>query len=396
MREIEALRQMRTALAEQEHPDRLAMRAGWRPGGPAPRARRGWRLPVAGLLATATVAAGSAAVLSLTPDEDAGTGAPQPGDVLLVAATNALKARTGKYWHTRRIDGTIYAVGRTAADHYKIEARQGYETWVDPAGRGYPSSDDLPARPWTPEDMRKWRKAGAPSQVQIPSGDGSAPITLFMKPSPAQGRKFSKGWHSGSRFYNLPIARLAQLPTEPKALENALLDLRGDWHAYSKQATEEPLRALRGPERVRALSDVLGDLLARQPAPARVRAAAFRLLAGLPGVRAEGRAADPLGRTGTVVSLPLETTIPLGVFSAPKQLGTYRRQWIIDPGTGTLLAIRDLVARPPHGSRALPPGDDGRPRRLTVATQPDRFHKPGEVAAYEVFEAAGWTDTAPN
>jgi hypothetical protein len=97
-----------------------------------------------------------------------------------------------------------------------------------------------------------------------------------------------------------------------------------------------------------------------------------------------------------VISLPVETTVPLGIYTAPKQLGTYRRQWIIDPGNGALLAIRELVATPPHGSRKLPPGDDGKPRRLTVDTQPDRFHKPGEVSQYEVYAVAEWTDAAPN
>lgn len=118
--------------------------------------------------------------------------------------------------------------------------------------------------------------------------------------------------------------------------------------------------------------------------------------ATLPGVKAEGKTTDPLGRPGTVISLPVETTIPLGFYTAPKQLGAYRRQWIINHGNGTLLAMRDLVATPPHGSRKLPPGDDGKPRRLTVESQPDRFHKPHEVSEYEAYEVAEWTDAAPN
>jgi hypothetical protein len=102
-----------------------------------------------------------------------------------------------------------------------------------------------------------------------------------------------------------------------------------------------------------------------------------------------------MGRTGGMVSLPLATTLPLGLYTAPRQPGTYERQWIIDPAGGRLLAIRDLVAAPPHGSRALPPGDDGRPRRLTVADMPDRFLKKGEVAEYQVFAVTEWTDKTP-
>ncbi|MFC6879189.1 MULTISPECIES: hypothetical protein [Actinomadura] len=87
--------------------------------------------------------------------------------------------------------------------------------------------------------------------------------------------------------------------------------------------------------------------------------------------------------------------LPLGLFTVPKQLGTYRRQWIVDPANGTLLAIRDLVAKPPHGSRPLPPGDNGRPRSLKAANMPDRFHRPGELASYEVFEVSEWTNAEP-
>ena len=33
---------------------------------------------------------------------------------------------------------------------------------------------------------------------------------------------------------------------------------------------------------------------------------------------------------------------------------------------------------------------------LTVGSQPDRFHQPGEVSQYETYEVTEWTDTAPN
>jgi hypothetical protein len=96
------------------------------------------------------------------------------------------------------------------------------------------------------------------------------------------------------------------------------------------------------------------------------------------------------------VSLPLDTTTPLGLYTAPKQLGTYRRQFIVDPAGGSLLAIRDLVATPPHGGLKLPPGDRGEPRSLKAGDMPDRFHRPGELAAYQAFEIAEWTDVQGN
>jgi hypothetical protein len=396
MDELEALRQVRTTLAREENPDRLALRTNWR-SGPPPRPRRSFKVPMVSMLATAAVVAGTVTAISLTSDEDqpvrlGENGSPHaPGNALLVAATNVQKGPTGKYWHTTRIAGTIYAVGKSAADHYKVESRMQYDEWTDRNGGSCFAPQDLPARPWTALDKQKWQKAGAPTVVQVPTAEGLA--GLFFKPTKT-GQSCRK---IGDRqFLGMTPKQVAALPTQPKQLENALLNLKGDWEAYAPKVTRQPMRALRGDKRVRALSDVAGTLLASAPAPPAVRAAAFRMLATLPGVKVEGKATDPLGRPGTVISLPVETTIPLGLYTAPKQLGTYRRQWIINPDNGTLLAMRDLVATPPHGSRQLPPGDDGKPRRLTVESQPDRFHKPGEVSEYEVYEVAEWTDAAPN
>ncbi|WP_329079825.1 CU044_5270 family protein [Streptosporangium sp. NBC_01469] len=396
MDELDALRQVRTTLAREENPDRLALRINWR-SAPPPRPRRSFRILTVSMMATATLVAGTLAAISLTSDEDRPVrlekdGGPHaPGNALLVAATNVQKGPTGKYWHTTRITGKVYAVGESATDHYKVEARTRYEGWTDRSGTSCFTHEDLAARPWTVRDKQKWQKAGAPMKVRVPTVEGQG--TLFLETG--KGERTCRRV-SDQRFFGMTPEQVAALPTQPKQLENVLLDLKGDWEAYAPKVTRQPMRALRGEKRVRALSDVAGALLARALVPPEVRAAAFRMLATLPGVKAEGETTDLLGRPGVMISLPVETTIPLGLSTAPRQLGTYRRQWIIDPGNGTLLAMRDLVATPPRGSRKLPPGDDGKPRRLTVGSQPDRFHKPGEVSEYEVYEAAEWTDTAPN
>lgn len=57
--------------------------------------------------------------------------------------------------------------------------------------------------------------------------------------------------------------------------------------------------------------------------------------------------------------------------------------------------LSHLVATPPHGSRPLPPGDDGKPRRLEADHMADRFHRPGEVSSYQLFAVAEWTNTPP-
>jgi hypothetical protein len=353
----------------------------------------------------ATAAAGVTAVAVLTPGGSGdsvvpGTGGQgaTAGNVLLAAASSAEKAPTGQYWHTETVMGTIYGVG-SAANHYEVDSRQRSIIWVGPGGKGRIAIVDEAGGPVTSQDMTKWRQAGSPKTVEVPNPDGPERATVNLQaPRSAQrphGGKAFDGRAVANMYFGLTAGQVAKLPSDAKALENVLLNLKGDWHAYSSKPEREPIRALRGAERTRALSDVAGTLLSQAPAAPRVRAAAFRLLAALPGVKAGGTATDPMGRAGTVISLPLETTVPLALYTSPKQLGTYRRQWIIDPADGRLLAIRDLVATPPHGSRALPPGDDGKPRHLTAADMPDRFLKAGEVSSYQVFAVAEWTNTPP-
>ncbi|MBE1532672.1 CU044_5270 family protein [Actinomadura algeriensis] len=396
MDEIDALRGMRTALAEKEHPDALAARIDWRRE-PAPRARRRRRVAIPLVSVVAAGAAATAAVALVPDDGGAGGGGEvraEPGNVLLVAAQNAAKAPSGRYWHTETVRGEIFGVGKNAKNHYKVDARQRIIRWTGPDGMVNSSNVDEDARPLTAEDERKWRAAGAPDQIEVPNPDGNTPAHIYMDATFDTPMPFPPSPYEDE--FGLTAKEVAELPTDADALRNVLLGLEGNWHAYTSDDTgKEPIRALDGAERTRALSEVAGTLLSTAPAPPKVRAAAFRMLADLPGVKAGGEAKDRMGREGTVVSLPLETTMPLGLYTAPKQLGTYTRQWIIDPDKGALLAIRDLVATPPKGSRPLPPGDLGQRRSLDAEDMPDRFHKPGELAGYQLFAVAEWTDEQP-
>ncbi|GAA2431737.1 hypothetical protein GCM10010191_51990 [Actinomadura vinacea] len=397
MDELDALRQMRTALAEEEHPDRIALRTNWR-AGTRERPRRGFRvqlggfrIPLVSMVATAAVVTSAVAVVTLRSDPEP---APQNGNVLLVAATNAQKAPIGKYWHVKKRSGEIKAVGKKASTHYRVDSRQGGEIWAERNGKAIQAHREFADVPVTAEDKRRWQAAGSPEKPRIPDPDDANDyVMLDMTP---RGSQTPPAWYpSDDRYFGLTAAQIAKLPTEPRALEEALLNLEGVWRAVATSNKPEPLRALHGQDRVRALSDVTVTLLSTAPAPPAVRAAVFRMLAAQPGVKAEGKVTDPIGRTGTAVSLPLETTMPLGLYTAPKQLATYRRQMIIDPDAGTLLAIRHLVDKPPRGRKKLPSGDLGQTRWLKAENMPDRFHRPGELASYEVYEVTEWTNAEP-
>jgi hypothetical protein len=130
---------------------------------------------------------------------------------------------------------------------------------------------------------------------------------------------------SSAPSISLSYTQLRRLPANPAGLR-AVVDRiaarddvarqfpSGQWQAVVKFAL------LRG--------------LAQTPAPPRVRAALYRVLASTPGIRLVGRRTDSVGRTGVAVAVTLA--------------GAIRLELIIDPSTGDLLQTsRTLLHRSP-------------------------------------------------
>ncbi|MGN9845090.1 hypothetical protein ACTMTI_43900 [Nonomuraea sp. H19] len=111
-------------------------------------------------------------------------------------------------------------------------------------------------------------------------------------------------------------ADLAELPTTPEGLREYLEPL------VTKQYGTEPVDVNS------ELYETGVRLLMNFPASPDVRAAAYRMLASLPGTTAEGQATDPLGRTGQAVSRRLTN-------------GTDRV--IVDMKTGEPLAFESTI-----------------------------------------------------
>jgi hypothetical protein len=89
------------------------------------------------------------------------------------------------------------------------------------------------------------------------------------------------------------------------------------------------------------------SLLVALPLRPAARAAVFRALIQLPGVRYLGPARDPLGRAGVAVTFNNSgPTISTGVMNtaAPE----LREELIFDPQTAALLAQETLLLNPPH------------------------------------------------
>jgi hypothetical protein len=83
----------------------------------------------------------------------------------------------------------------------------------------------------------------------------------------------------------MTFARIQRLPTRPAALKAEITGLLG------KEKLPPNVKVV-GLGRNPRLVQSLVDLLSRVPAPPKVRAAAFRVIAGLPGVSRAGQTAD--------------------------------------------------------------------------------------------------------
>ncbi|WP_043636517.1 CU044_5270 family protein [Nonomuraea candida] len=236
MNDLELIRRLRSEMAE-TGPDALtgarerllAVMARQ----PAPRrSRRTLTMRVTGLAAAAAVAAAAVviatgpAALPVKPPAAAGDVLPLTSarNVLLVAADSAERAPQGS--------GTYW--------HIKRESEDGRRFWGES---------------WTTRDGQRWSRGepgNGPGVVKEPSG------TFWLGPA-----------DSGTE---VTMDELEALPTDPEALRQKVTAMQQGGPVGEHDVALLPL----------------ASLIAELPAPADVRSAAFRALAGLPGVRRTG------------------------------------------------------------------------------------------------------------
>ncbi|WP_238007341.1 CU044_5270 family protein [Dactylosporangium sp. AC04546] len=260
-------------LTAESTPDDVSMIMSY----PRPAARR--RTPArrlvlagAGLAAVAAVTAAVAlrpsapGVVSVSPP--ASSAAAAPTDLLLVAAqhNDAKAVESGRYWVVR-------------AEHGSPKVTD--EQWLA-------------------------TRAGDPTVAYVRGSSGGWTVR------PMQGHTADNNF----LVAGLPrsAAQLAALPAEPGALKARLLD----WYAEKGS----------GENRDEFLFYSGAGLVLDLPVPAPVRAAAYRMLAQLPGIEVLGPVTDALGRGGVAVGYNRR-----GDFGAVGQ-----QRLVIDPATGEALA----------------------------------------------------------
>ncbi|MEU4378925.1 CU044_5270 family protein [Micromonospora echinofusca] len=309
----------------------------------------------AGVLAVSVVAAPQAARTEIPPSAGGHPGAVDSGgtvsltarDILLAAANRAERApaETGRYWHVETLDVHGPVPVGTGADRYSLLRSRINASWDagDPRVASWYGHRELGSRPRGAEDERAWRAAGSPTEWTL-AVDG--PTKLVLSTRPGEGRLDRE---PGAPRYledlgRLTLKQVRQLPDEPGALRAWVTErIRTGRDAGYPAGSAESDSLLFGH---------LSRLLLDTPAPPKVRAAAFRILADIPGVRSLGVVQDVRGRSGQGVEF---------------RSGPRTERLIVDTSTHRLLA--STVVSIPKGAAA--PGDKERSTLVLTADWSD-------------------------
>ncbi len=294
--------------------------------------------------------------LSAPPAAGAGT-AMSAGELLLVAAAHEEKAEptTGKYFRVRKVQSrewTVMAGGKIVCcgsipagpGGYKLRELTVTETWTGlKGGTAWLGSRSLGAHPATAADEAAWRKAGAPATWNAGPTDTVAKHDQVISSKPGKATFFEVK-DAADRYTvlgrNGTLQDVLALPAGSDQLRARLLDVKA---STAPDATD-----------VSALVQLSESLLSDTPALPKVRGAAFRLLAGLPGATVQPNVTDLAGRTGTSVG-----------FSFPAYQLNIRL--IVDPKTGKLLSSSHTGGKNGDSSILLSGWTDATPEAPSAA-----------------------------
>ncbi|MEU4624700.1 CU044_5270 family protein [Actinoplanes sp. NPDC023801] len=297
---------------------------------------------------------------------EAGPRPPQRLRNLLLAAADRTMGENpagGRYWVSEVESGTLLQVGRDG-NRYAIMGRTEETTWysVRRDDRAVHYLRWAGAAPASDADRAAWRRAGSPAGWPI---DEACPETSGEYTAGAGSTRTVVGKPEASTFLigggYLTAAQVRELPTDPVRLEA--------WLVGSLRRGNPDLTAA---ELSQGIFDSMINLLYQAPGTPAVRAAAYRLLAVLPGLRDLGPVTDPKGRPGNAVTLVTNEEQP-GVRQADTG-GAREVRLVFDPASGQPLAWETRVLRPADYLSWVPAG---------------------AVFDYEAVLRSRWTDDVP-
>ncbi|MVZ99123.1 hypothetical protein F8568_001715 [Actinomadura sp. LD22] len=312
-----------------------------------PRRSRVW--PVWGLGLAGAVAAASVGVVAVTsgggdaktPGGHPQAGAERPLDartVLLAAAEklDGASEPTGRYWHKSTIGTSSWLAQGRGGEQYTVLLTEKSDEWAPgrPGGKMIASQQRLGVKPASAADAAAYRRAGSPVTLSLrvpiqPSGKGGYKA-LKLPTGPGRVEKSSTPLVDGNKVYwlgrNVTMKQLQSLPADPNRLKKEVMR----WYdGHDTESSSVPMTADAW------LFRVAGSLVTELPVTPKVRAAAFRMLAGLKTVDSVGKVTDPQGRTGNAIGMKSK-----GVS------GVVRRLLVIDPATGKALADEEVLVTP--------------------------------------------------
>jgi hypothetical protein len=277
--------------------------------------------------------------------------------LLLAAAARtetAAPATVGRYWLAERKSGGLVQVG-PAANRYVVRVSNRHDLWLStvPADRSGLVDQHLGAAPATGADEAAWKRDGSPSRwVLDPRSRREYTLTAAAGKLRADLLYTDFGWSFETGARSMKVKDMLAMPTEPAALRRELLALRP-----AEADADDPTWLYKAGM----------QLLMGLPVPPKVRAAAYRILSDLPGMRALGPMEDPSGRLG-------ETIARIDRSPLTERTGPVEEILVFDPKTGTALATMRRLLQP-QGTAA--------------------WAKPGTIISYEILTNAGWTAATP-
>lgn len=350
-------KELTTAMAEQREQTTQAPR----------KARRALRpLLGVGLIAAAGVTAAAVVVATTGTDGKSvdKTTTLSARTVLLSAAESSLKTPTagGAYWYVESVGGNVSQVGTKMK--YLVADRSRHQMWTarSPKGTSRFVDQGLGAGPLGAADKAAWVQDGSPTSWQVTVSDpkannkkGADRLVL----SSAARKPYGGPSNVGDKVFdlagkNVTVAQLQALPGDRDGLQKRLLQ---GYAGHGTESGSDPMA--RDPW----LFQVTAGLLEDMPVKPAVRAAAYKILAGLKGVRALGQVTDQQGRKGQGIGL-----------SANYGAGMVERQIIVDPATGMLLTDQTVAVQP---------------------TGANSWAKPGTLLYWSSTQVAKWTDQKP-
>jgi hypothetical protein len=243
-------------------------------------------------------------------------------ELLLVAAEQTLRqpdAGSGKYWLSTWREGNLIQVGQPGA-RYAIMGHYANSQWYSAKGsvRVF-ETRWTGAEPASDADKAAWEKAGSPRSWPMDQGSGCPPDPdRNYTVDPAKSSKVSRSdddFTSGRAVSRVPRApdepsefdvlserltadQVRALPSDPAALRQWLIGI------INKQNLPRSTDVELG----ESLFVGVQNLLFFNPITPKVRAAAYRVLAGTPGIMSLGAVRDGEGRTGVAVAITTNDT----------------------------------------------------------------------------------------